>query len=194
MKMVNYSILRSISALVIGGLLVFWSQNAVVYLIMAVGFMFLIPGLFSILSYVLSKKNGKSILGWAQILGIGSTLFGLALVIYPVFFETSLMYALGVILSYAGISEIVDLVAARRYGYKVAKGYYVIPVLIVLAGLFILFNPIKSANIPFIILGIGCLVYGVSNLVNLVKFRHRNDNIEEIVSIEEMSSEEFNEE
>ena len=44
---ITMAMLRGIAALLIGILLVFWSQNAVTYLIMAVGCLFLIPGLLS---------------------------------------------------------------------------------------------------------------------------------------------------
>ena len=49
-----------------------------------------------------------------------------------------------------------------------------------LTGIFILFNPIETANIPFIILGIGCIVYGISDMVNVIKFRRRNSEVEEL--------------
>ena len=171
MNKIIYPMLRGITALLIGTVLVFWSQSAVTYLIMAVGCLFLIPGLLSLLAYYRRKRVDESArFNWSQVLGVGSILFGLCLIVQPVFFERSLMYALGIILSYAGLSEIIALTSARSWT-RVPAGFYVTPVLIMLTGIFILFNPIESANIPFIILGIGCLVYGVSDLVQTIKFR-----------------------
>lgn len=172
--------LRGITALLIGGLLVFWSQSAVTYLIMAIGCLFLIPGLLSLLAYFRNTSSeGTRRFGWSQMLGVGSILFGLCLIVSPVFFEKSLMYALGIILSYAGLSEIIQLTAARQW-VRVPGGFYVTPVLVMLLGIFILFNPIESANLPFIILGIGCMVYGLSDMVNVIKFRRRNSDVEEV--------------
>lgn len=172
--------LRGITALLIGGLLVFWSQSAVTYLIMAIGCLFLIPGLLSLLAYLRNTSSeGTRRFGWSQMLGVGSILFGLCLIVSPVFFEKSLMYALGIILSYAGLSEIIQLTVARQW-VRVSGGFYVTPVLVMLLGIFILFNPIESANLPFIILGIGCMVYGLSDMVNVIKFRRRNSDVEEV--------------
>lgn len=177
---ITMAMLRGIAALLIGILLVFWSQNAVMYLIMAVGCLFLIPGLLSLLAYFRqTSPEGNRSFGWSQVLGIGSILFGLCLIVSPVFFEKSLMYALGIILSYAGLSEIIQLTVARQWT-RVPVGFYVTPVLVMLVGIFILFNPIESANVPFIILGIGCMVYGLSDMVNVIKFRRRNSDVEEV--------------
>lgn len=177
---ITIGMLRGITALLIGGLLVFWSQSAVTYLIMAIGCLFLIPGLLSLLTYFRkTSPEGTRRFGWSQMLGVGSVLFGLCLIVNPVFFEKSLMYALGIILSYAGLSEIIQLTAARQW-VRVPGGFYVTPVLVMLLGIFILFNPIESANLPFIILGIGCMVYGLSDMVNVIKFRRRNSDVEEV--------------
>ena len=177
---ITMAMIRGIAALLIGILLVFWSQNAVTYLIMAVGCLFLIPGLLSLLAYFRqTSPEGNRSFGWSQVLGIGSILFGLCLIVSPVFFEKSLMYALGIILSYAGLSEIIQLTVARQWT-RVPVGFYVTPVLVMLVGIFILFNPIESANVPFIILGIGCMVYGLSDMVNVIKFRRRNSDVEEV--------------
>jgi len=177
---ITMAMFRGIAALLIGILLVFWSQNAVTYLIMAVGCLFLIPGLLSLLAYFRQTfPEGNRSFGWSQVLGIGSILFGLCLIVSPVFFEKSLMYALGIILSYAGLSEIIQLTVARQWT-RVPVGFYVTPVLVMLVGIFILFNPIESANLPFIILGVGCMVYGLSDMVNVIKFRRRNSDVEEV--------------
>ena len=181
----TYAMLRGITALLIGVLLVFWSQSAVLYLIMAIGCLFLIPGLLSLLTYFRKPSLvGNRRFGWAQVLGVGSILFGLCLIVSPVFFEKSLMYALGIILSYAGLSEIIQLVSARQW-VRVPGGFYVTPVLVMLLGIFILFNPIESANLPFILLGIGCMVYGLSDMVNVIKFRQRNNDVEELEVVAE---------
>ena len=174
-SVIAFALMRGITALLIGTLLVFWSQSAVLYLIMVIGCLFLIPGLFSLLTYYRkASPEGTHRFGWAQVLGVGSILFGLCLIVSPAFFERSLMYALGIILSYAGLSEIIQLVTARQW-MRVPGAFYLTPILVMLTGIFILINPIESANIPFIILGIGCMVYGVSDMVNVLKFRRRNN-------------------
>lgn len=181
MKMMNYSVIRGICAVVIGLLLVVWPETAILYLVISIGALFLIPGLVSIVSYVM---NGRKMRMPFPIVSVGSSLFGLWLMISPAFFVGILMYVLGVVLVFAGISQIITLLNTRSWT-PVATGYFVIPVLVLLAGMVVLLNPFAAATIPFIILGVSCMVYGISDIINRIRFR-KKDNYQEVV-VEEVT-------
>lgn len=181
MKMMNYSVIRGICAVVIGLLLVVWPETAILYLVISIGALFLIPGLVSIVSYVM---NGRKMRLPFPIVSVGSSLFGLWLMISPAFFVGILMYVLGVVLVFAGISQIITLLNTRSWT-PVATGYFVIPVLVLLAGIVVLLNPFAAATIPFIILGVSCMVYGISDIINRIRFR-KKDNYQEVV-VEEVT-------
>lgn len=181
MKMMNYSVIRGICAVVIGLLLVVWPETAILYLVIAIGALFLIPGLVPIVSYVM---NGRKLRMPFPIVSVGSSLFGLWLMISPAFFVGILMYVLGVVLVFAGISQIITLLNTRSWT-PVATGYFVIPVLVLLAGMVVLLNPFAAATIPFIILGVSCMVYGISDIINRIRFR-KKDNYQEVV-VEEVT-------
>lgn len=91
----NYSIIRCICALVIGVLLVAWPEAAILYLVITIGVLFLVPGLFSLSGYLIRGKQDGSRF---PIAGLGSLLFGLWLMIMPAFFVGILMYVLGAVL------------------------------------------------------------------------------------------------
>ena len=120
---------------------------------------------------------------------LGSLLFGLWLMIMPAFFVGILMYVLGAVLVLAGISQIVNLSAARSWTV-VPGGFFVIPVLVLIAGIVVLFNPFTAAAVPFIILGVSSIVYGLSDLINIIRFRQKKEpgmpEIEDITPIEEI--------
>lgn len=161
----NYSIIRCICALVIGVLLVAWPEAAILYLVITIGVLFLVPGLFSVFGYLIrGKQDGSSF----PIAGLGSLLFGLWLMIMPAFFVGILMYVLGAVLVLAGISQIVNLSAARSWTV-VPGGFFVIPVLVLIAGI---------------------IVYGLSDLINIIRFRQKKEpgmpEIEDITPIEEI--------
>ena len=175
----NYSIIRCICALVIGVLLVAWPEAAILYLVITIGVLFLVPGLFSVFGYLIRGKQDGSRF---PIAGLGSLLFGLWLMIMPAFFVGILMYVLGAVLVLAGISQIVNLSAARSWT--------VVPVLVLIAGIVVLFNPFTAAAVPFIILGVSSIVYGLSDLINIIRFRQKKEpgmpEIEDITPIEEI--------
>ena len=79
-----------------------------------------------------------------------------------------------------GIQQIASLTSARRW-IRVPLGFYVIPTLILLAGLFSLFNPTGVQETALIIIGVSSIVYAVSELVNWYKFtRYRKRKMEEL--------------
>ena len=169
MKGLSYSFLRAICALVIGLVLVMFPDQAGDYFVITIGVIFLVPSLVSIIGYFAQRTEMRSRF---PIEGVGSLLFGLWLIIMPGFFADLLTFVLGFILVMGGVQQIASLSAARRW-MPVPGGFYVVPVLILLAGLVALFNPTGVRSTAFIIIGISSLVYAASELLNWFKFTRR---------------------
>lgn len=169
MKGISNSFLRTICALVIGLVLVMFPNEAGDYFVITIGVVFLIPSLLSIIGYFAMSAEERRRL---PIEGIGSLLFGLWLVIMPGFFADLLTFVLGFILVLGGVQQIASLSAARRW-MPVRAGFYVIPVLILIAGLVALFNPTGVRSTAFIIIGVTSIIYAVSELVNWFTFTRK---------------------
>ncbi len=172
MNVINNSILRSILGVVLGILLIMWPEIAITYLVIAVGIFFIIPGLYSIISYIFRDRELNAYSPLFPIIGAGSLLFGIWLVVMPNFFVGVFMYILGALLIIAGIQQTVMLVKARKWSV-VPFGYYIIPALIFIIGIMILFYPFQAAANTFIIFGVAIMLYGVSELISWYKFRHK---------------------
>lgn len=192
MKTMSYSVIKGICAVIMGVLLVTWPETAILYLVIAIGAMFLVPGVVAVLNYIFKSREQGAMF---PIVSVGSMLFGLWLMISPAFFVGILMYVLGAVLVFAGISQIMQLVNARGWT-QVAFGYYVMPVLILIAGLVVLLNPFAAATVPFIILGVSSIVYGITDIINGIRFRKKEDKttvneviIEEVTPVEELPNE-----
>ena len=56
--------------------------------------------------------------------------------------------------------------------------------LILVAGVVVLFNPFEAAEVPFIFLGASAVVYSLTDLLRLIRFRRRRGQVEIIVSEE----------
>lgn len=170
MKGLNYSLMRIICALIIGLLLVLFPVQAGEYLVITIGVVFLVPSLISLIGYLVQKAELRRRF---PVEGLGSLLFGLWLVVMPGFFADLLTFVLGFILMMGGVQQMASLMAARSW-MKVPGGFYVVPLLILIAGIVTLFNPTGVRSTAFIIIGVTCLVYALSELVNWMKFtRHR---------------------
>ena len=162
MRILGYSLMRAVCALVIGMILVMFPDQASNYFVITIGVIFLVPSLISIIAYL---TNGKKKQKRFPIEGIGSLLFGLWLIIMPHFFSNLLTIILGFILLMGGIQQLAS-VSTLRTLVKVSYRYYVVPTLILIAGLVALFNPTGVQRTAFIIIGISCMVYAFSEFVN----------------------------
>lgn len=175
MNKLNVAVLRSVFAVLLGVALILWPDYAVTYLVIAIGVLFIIPGVLSLLAYLTRNKEEKTTSVF-PIEGAGSILFGLWLVIMPQFFVNILMYILGALLVFAGVQQIVVLLKARRWSI-VGWGFYVIPVLLFLTGILIITYPMGTATTTFVVFGVASIIYGLEELLNTYKFRKKEDEV-----------------
>ena len=171
----NYSLIRTICALVIGLVLVVWPDAAANYIVITIGVLFLIPGFVALVGYFAVKPR-PGVSRRFPVEAVGSVLFGLWLVIKPAFFADILMFILGFILILGGAQQIASLAAARRWT-TVPGAFYIVPSLILIAGVVALFNPTGTRNTVIMVIGITSLVYALSELVNWFKFDRRRPNL-----------------
>jgi uncharacterized membrane protein HdeD (DUF308 family) len=190
MKTFNYSLVRIIFAVIIGVVLVAWPDAAAGYLVMTIGALFLVPGIISLIGYFATRSTAKADEQAPTksprfpLEAIGSLLFGMWLIIMPDFFADILMYVLGFILIMAGVWQIASLVNARRW-VKVPLGFYVVPTLILLAGLFSVAYPSDVREDVFMVLGVTALVFAVSELINWIKFTRKRPAVTTVSLTEE---------
>ena len=182
MKILQSSVFRAISAIAIGCLLIKYPDNTVTWITVAIGILFLLSGLISLIVYVNARKNvsefkildteGHVIAGEKPtfpIVGVGSLILGALLALTPNVFITALMYIIGGILILGAINQYMNLINARRYG-KVGFGFWVFPSVVLLIGLYVIIKPMAPASMAMLILGWCSLLYGVTELVNSLKF------------------------
>ena len=173
MKAVNNVILRIVFTLVLGVVLIFRSSIAVEYLVITIGVLFLISGLVSVFRYLLQNKQVSK--ERFPLESIGSVLLGIALILVPGFFISALMYILAGVLILAGIFQIRELFIVRKYSQiQIPFAFYIPPVIVLLIGIVILFNPFTIIATTFMILGIACVIYSLSELINYLKFLRRS--------------------
>jgi len=170
-KTINYFILRAIFAALLGVLLILSPQNAIFFVVITIGILFMIPGALSLITYFTSEKAKRPEMPFL-LAGIGSLLFGIVLVSVPNFFVSVLMYILGIILIIGAIEQIVVLIRARKTA-TVPFAFYLIPLLILAAGVLVLFNPFKTAETLFILIGVTCLIYGIMEFIYWLKFKSK---------------------
>ena len=169
MKIVQSSFFRAICSIIIGVLLLRYPDNTVTWITLAIGIMFLLSGVFSTLAYLNARKNSSdyvitdidgSVISKGKptfpLVGVGSIILGVMLVTSPSVFVEILMYIMGGILILGALNQFMSLYNARRWG-KMAWGFWVAPSLILLAGLYVMFQPMEADAMPIVGIGWCCL-------------------------------------
>ena len=202
MKIVQSSFFRAICSIIIGVLLLRYPDNTVTWITLAIGIMFLLSGVFSTLAYLNARKNSSDYVitdidgrviskgkPTFPLVGVGSIILGVMLVTSPSVFVEILMYIMGGILILGALNQFMSLYNARRWG-KMAWGFWVAPSLILLAGLYVMFQPMEAASMPMVVIGWGCLLYGASEVVNATKINLKKKGIDKADIVEKESEEE----
>lgn len=171
MKAINSYILRSASALLVGILLTANPEEMTGLIVQIIGALFILSGLVSMASWIVihcSTKEGPRPV--FPIIAPGSFLFGVVLGFWPDLFLTYLMYIFGGLMVLAAANQLWNMFRLRKL--IPFRWYALLLTLVILAlGLLVLFNPLESASLPFLILGINFIIYGTAELVSGVRWR-----------------------
>ena len=178
MKLLQSSFFRAICSIVIGILLLKYPDNSVTWLTMAIGILFLLSGIIALISYWTARRHAGeytitdaegNVISGSQpsfpIVGIGSVILGLTLMLSPDLFVRWLMYILGAMIILGSINQLIVLIAARRFG-SIGAFFWIAPIVLLIIGILIFVKPMESAELPLIILGWCMLVYGVTEVIN----------------------------
>lgn len=202
MKIFQSSVFRAISALAIGILLIKYPDNTVTWITVAIGCLFLLSGVISLVvyynamrkvsEYKITDADGNVVVSDSKpafpVVGVGSVILGLLLTITPNVFVKGLMYVIGAILVLGAINQFMNLLNARHFG-KVGFGYWIFPSIILLTGLYVIIKPMAPVNMAMLVLGWCTLLYGITELINAMKIhaeRRKAAKAEEIPVAEEI--------
>ena len=182
MRVFQSSVFRALCAILVGALLIKFPDNTVKSITVAIGALFLLSGIISCVTYFWTKrhtneykiydKEGRQIAGEQPafpIVGVGSTIFGTILALSPTAFVSMLMYIIGAILILGAINQFMNLINGRRYG-RISLWYWVMPSIILLMGLYAVVKPVEQLAMAMLLLGWCMLLYGVTELINALKF------------------------
>ena len=184
MKVVHSSLFRALCAIVVGVLLIQYREQTVTWITIAIGVLFFLSGVISLVSYFGAKRNyekmqgmliydanGKQISGMRPnfpIVGVGSLLLGAILALMPNVFISWLMFILSAILIMGALTQLANLATAARMG-SVGIVFWLFPCLLLLLGILAIIKPSVIASAPLLVIGWAMLVYGVVEVINALK-------------------------
>jgi uncharacterized membrane protein HdeD (DUF308 family) len=181
MRILQSSLFRALSALVIGCLLIKYPDNTVNWITIAIGVLFLLSGIVSLLTYwnalrhvgeyTIYDAQGRIVAGTKPVfpfVGIGSIILGLILVLMPSQFVTALTYIIGIVLVLGALNLLMALVTARIFA-RLSFIFWLLPSIVLVVGIYFMVKPLEPASMTMSALGWLSLLYGVTEMVNALK-------------------------
>lgn len=187
MRAINGFVFRAVCAMIVGILLVANPESMTLLLVQVIGGLFSLSGVVSLVNYLMVRYSDTVLKPIFPIVGFGSMCFGVFLFFFPHLFTSYFMYMLGALMVLAGG---VQLWNAFRWLRTVSFRWsaFVMALLILSAGVYVLLEPLQSASLPFVILGVAFLLYGLTELVNGMRWVKYRRLMEEQRQAEEAAS------
>ncbi len=195
MTLIQHSIFRALCAIAVGALLVSYPDKVVTWITITIGVLFFLSGIVAtVMAYVkhssvqrLRKEaeekaqmtdgehsdasdipQGQTGCGLSMVVSCGCILLGVVLALMPTQFANYLMYMLSAFLILGAIQQYFVLGLAHKED-SVGLVWWVMPSLLLIAGIFIMINPQQVIKIPALFIGCCMLVYGVVEVLNGIK-------------------------
>lgn len=166
---------RALIAIATGALMIAYNEHAMNLVVKVIAALVLASGLVS-LAVGMRKKNDSTskLMSFNAIVDV---LIAAFLFIFNGFVANLIIYLIGFVLVGFGIFQLIALTSANRVS-KVGLWAFVMPVLVIGSGAFLLFNPEFTKASISLVAGIALLVYGVSELLSSWKMKKAIDEYE----------------
>lgn len=166
---------RGILAIIIGFLMasqpIFIQQK----LFQIIGVIFIFGGVVAALSYFRMKnedgEKNRNIISAIPFTAIISVILGIIILVKYEFMLEMTVFILGFLLILVGVGQLMMMMAMRS-GSKFNLWMFIIPVIVILSGVFICFNPFAVRTSLFIFFGFVTMFYGVADIVMLIAFKN----------------------
>ncbi len=157
------SIISSVLMIVLGLILTFFPGVSLNTLALIVGLVAICAGLFSIIRYFTYDLK-ESFYRNDFLFGIIILTIGILILFKREAFISIIPFILGVVIIFSGFSKLQDGIDAKRIGYPNHALYLTLALIDVIIGILILFDPFTFAGIMFVVIGIGLVFSGISDL------------------------------
>ncbi|MBN1925026.1 MAG: DUF308 domain-containing protein [Prolixibacteraceae bacterium] len=139
------------------------------------GALLMLDGFVNLIVGLVSKQQNQS----AFIIvprGVSNLIIGLVLVLFPAFMVSIFVFVIGIILLFAGITQLASQIGSRNLP-GISWVIAISSVISIAAGIIMLFNPFESAKTILVVFGVVIALYGIGEVVRsfrVRKFRREN--------------------
>ena len=165
---------RSLIAIALGVLMIVYSEHAMNLVVKIIAAFLLASGFVSLAVGLKRKDSTSKLMNFNALVDVIIAAF---LFICNSFVANLIIYLIGFVLLGFGLFQLVALISANKVT-RLGIWPFVMPVLVVASGAFLLSNPEFTKSSISIIAGVSLLLYGVSELVSSWKMKKAIDEFE----------------
>lgn len=88
-------------------------------------------------------------------------------------FASLIPLCLGIAILFSGFVKLQDAIDANRLGYQKSLAYIILAIINIVGGVLVILNPFTTNAVLFIIIGIGLIYSGVSDIVSTIYLSRR---------------------
>ena len=170
------SIIRSVSVMLLGLVMIFINESAIEMLVRVVGAAFFLPALVSIINLYVSRADSGIISKvLISVIDAGSMAFGVWLMVAPLHFQGMFLKLLAILLVAFAIYQLIVIVSAQRYSV-VPLPMYIAPLVLIVFSVILFSIKISSVSTTSILFGVCALIAGISDLLILFKLKGGSNN------------------
>ena len=164
------SLVTSIILLVIGLLLFFKSQEAIIGLSYIIGTILVVLGIVAIIMFF--KESSEDIKNDLNIVyGIVSLILGILVIVNPNAIAKLIPFIVGIIILINSAIKITYALEAKEDGNDIWKSSLIMALISLLCGIIILFNPFETSVVVFKIIGAFTIIYSVLDIIYMFEIK-----------------------
>lgn len=168
-------LIRALFAIAVGVVMVVSKTNALELAVRIIAAFLVATGVVTFFLGLKGRSGGENNL--MTVNAVVDVLLGILLFLFPSFVVNIMIYIIGFALLGFGLFQIISLVSAIRV-YHVGLWSFVMPVIVVISGGFLVARPSFIGEAIGIVAGVSLIIYGASELVSSWKMRKAIDKMD----------------
>ena len=164
----------SIGAIVVGLLMVIWPDNILNWAVWIIGIVSLVAGVVQLISYFVQRARSANRWRGFPLLAVLAVIWGIMLLAQPEVWVRLLMVVLALPMILLAIDQMISLGRIRKAGLPIKWTYYIFPILLLVSGGVVLFNPFTTAVWLVIFVGAWIIAYGVIEMFTYFSIKFKN--------------------
>ncbi len=153
--------------ILLGIILILYSKESLTALSYIMGGFIIATGLMSFYSYIRAKKRNEPT-GFGVVYGILSALIGIILIVLPELLGSIIPVVLGIGMTITGALKIQIALTLKQFNQKAWMASLIMAIIIMIAGIFLIFNPFRTASALAIVIGIIIFIFAGLDVITAI--------------------------